>query len=264
MDLILILTKIEEMAILNNKLLTSPQSLIGRAAEEVNFFRVNFKNSKSILSLTLNPIGLTVTTTFTTNGRNSSDSQPSTFRRTVYRRQNTTTIPRTSTPRNYTYDGQTRQTSYRRRYESLYNNSDDTQTQSPARNSISSSIDALLNNQSSTEYRGGSYTYNTRRYNTSSAHGTSQTSTINGQSVQNPILWYNRTWHWSTNRTREYDPDLDGTTLPPRLETGAEEEWDGTDIIRPSFDDRHPFGRQMSPRSQDSFLYYSNIRIDII
>jgi hypothetical protein len=222
---------------------------------------INFKNSKSILSLTLNPIGLTVSTTLTTNGRDSSGSQPSTFRRTVYRRQNTTTT-RTSTPRNNTYDGQTRQTSYRRRYESLYNNSDD--TQSPSRSSISSSIDALLNNQSSTEYRGGSYTYNTRRYNTSSAHGTSQTSTINGQSVQSPILWYNRTWHWSTNRSRQYDPDLDGTTLPPRLETGAEEEWDGTDIIRPPFDDRHPFGRQLSPRSQDSFLYYSNIRIDII
>lgn len=51
-----------------------------------------------------------------------------------------------------------------------------------------------------------------RRYNASSIN--SNTIPVTNTKVQNPVLWYNRTWHWSTNRTREYDPDLDGTTLP--------------------------------------------------
>jgi hypothetical protein len=133
--------------------------------------------------------------------------QQPTYRRTVYRRQNTTRAPGSTS---------------RRRYESLYNTTND--SQNPSRPSISSSIDALLGNQSSPDYRGGSYTYQTRR-NTSI--GTSRSGTINGQSFQTPILWQNRTWHWSTNRTREYDPDLDGTTLPPPYERerhGEEEE----------------------------------------
>lgn len=144
----------------------------------------------------------------------------------MYRRQSTTRAPNP------------RQTSFRRRYESLYNTSDDSQT--PSRHTISSSIDALLSNQSSPDYRGGSYTYQTRR-NTSV--GTSRSGSANGQSFQTPILWQNSTWHWSTNRTREYDPDLDGTTLPPYDTGKREEEWDGTDLIRIPTDDRHPLGR---------------------
>ena len=65
-----------------------------------------------------------------------------------------------------------------------------------------------------------------RRYNvttsTSSSSGSSSAGhTVTGPRVPNqPVLWFNRTWHWSTNRTREYDPDLDGTTLP------SVDEWD--------------------------------------
>ena len=156
-----------------------------------------------------------------------SDAQEPVYRRTQYRRPNTT---RTSSR------------SYPRRYESLYNTSD-SQTQTRP-HSISSSIDALLGNQSSPDYRGGSYTYQTRRYNTSV--GSSRSGTINGQQFQTPILWQNRTWHWSTNRTRDYDPDLDGTTLPPPYETGRQEEdWDGTDLVSSPIDNRHPMGRQV-------------------
>lgn len=160
----------------------------------------------------------------TENGDSQQRQQQPTYRRTVYRRQNTTRPPNTS---------------FRRRYESLYNTSDDSQT--PSRHTISSSIDALLSNQSSPDYRGGSYTYQTRR---NQSVGTSRSGTINGQSFQTPILWQNRTWHWSTNRTREYDPDLDGTTLPPPYERErTEEEWDGTDLVRYPTDNRHPMGR---------------------
>lgn len=62
-----------------------------------------------------------------------------------------------------------------------------------------------------------------------------------------PFIWYNETFHWADNRSRGYDPDLDGTTLPPEP-TYDEEEWDGTDLKnRPSFDDRHPImGRKQN------------------
>lgn len=66
------------------------------------------------------------------------------------------------------------------------------------------------------EIPGGSVNVIHRRYNSSS---TSETILPGGPKIvphnqSPPTLWFNRTWHWSTNRTREYDPDLDGTTLP--------------------------------------------------
>ncbi|CAG2106617.1 unnamed protein product, partial [Medioppia subpectinata] len=110
-------------------------------------------------------------------------------------------------------------------------------------------------NQSTPDYRGGSYTYQTRRYNTSV--GTSRTGSVNGQSFQTPILWQNRTWHWSTNRTRDYDPDLDGTTVVPPLQPlqpyhpDKHEEWDGTELIRYPTDDRHPLAIYGSGRCDE-------------
>lgn len=55
--------------------------------------------------------------------------------------------------------------------------------------------------------------------------------------VHNPVLWHNRTWHWSTNRTREYDPDLDGTTVAPDV---VDE--DAPPLVEP-YDYHHPGGR---------------------
>lgn len=61
-----------------------------------------------------------------------------------------------------------------------------------------------------------------------------------GKHMPGPFIWYNETFHWTDNRSRGYDPDLDGTTLPPEP-TYDEEEWDGTDLKnRQTFDDRHP------------------------
>lgn len=63
-----------------------------------------------------------------------------------------------------------------------------------------------------------------------------------------PFIWYNDTFHWAENRSRGYDPDLDGPTHPPPSlsttePTFDEEEWDGSDFRnRPKFDDRHPMG----------------------
>ena len=60
-----------------------------------------------------------------------------------------------------------------------------------------------------------------------------------------PFIWYSDTFHWAENRSRGYDPDLDGPTLaPPTIEhTYDEEDWDGTDLkSRHKFDDRHPMG----------------------
>lgn len=52
------------------------------------------------------------------------------------------------------------------------------------------------------------------------SHGSRTSSSSSGPGigfgrVHNPVLWYNKTWHWSSNRSREYDPDLDGTTVAP-------------------------------------------------
>lgn len=77
-----------------------------------------------------------------------------------------------------------------------------------------------------TSHTSTGYVY--RRYNATTSTGTRYPTVGGGQS---PILWYNRTWHWSTNRTRdEYDPDLDGTTTPRPM---------------PTFDSQylHPWGR---------------------
>lgn len=70
----------------------------------------------------------------------------------------------------------------------------------------------------STQTRDNRFIY--RRFNQTISRATTTTriDTGTGQRVQSPILWSNRTWHWSTNRTREYDPDLDGTTLPPPVD----------------------------------------------
>lgn len=70
----------------------------------------------------------------------------------------------------------------------------------------------------STQTRDNRFIY--RRFNQTISRATTSTriDTGTGQRVQSPILWSNRTWHWSTNRTREYDPDLDGTTLPPPID----------------------------------------------
>ncbi|KAI1305823.1 Laminin subunit beta-1 [Halotydeus destructor] len=66
---------------------------------------------------------------------------------------------------------------------------------------------------------GGSYF---SRHDVSTATG-SRTSSGSGTSrVQNPLLWSNRTYHWSMNRSRpDYDPDLDGTTTP----SSSDSEW---------------------------------------
>lgn len=166
-----------------------------------------------------------------------------------------------SSSRNSPNFGSDTYTSSRRRYESFYTTkSYDYQTPTPLR--PPSSLDSILNNQSSTDYRGGSYTYQTRRGNTTVSRGVSRQTSINGQTIQSPTLWYNRTWHWSTNRTRGYDADLDGTTLPP---IEAEEEfWDGSDLRRPPFDDRHPFGRKIQNLKTFSKNYHFIILIYII
>lgn len=83
------------------------------------------------------------------------------------------------------------------------------------------------------------------------------TSRSDGRHLPGPYKWYNETWHWSDNRTRGYDPDLDGTTLPPEPDkTLDEEEWDGTDFYRPPFDDRHPLGRVAQPLTWDLTKLY--------
>lgn len=85
-------------------------------------------------------------------------------------------------------------------------------------------------------------TRNTQHRTYSVSHGTSHSDS---RHLPGPFTWYNRTVHWTDNRTRGYDADLDGTTLPTPIEdekTYDEEEWDGTDFYTRPFDDRHPLG----------------------
>lgn len=94
----------------------------------------------------------------------------------------------------------------------------------------------LTNPTRESDNRAGTYVYT--RQNTSISHGSSSSrSTGTGSRINTPVLWNNRTWHWSTNRTRGYDPDLDGTTLPP----DDFEDYD-QDIFTGGGDKRNPLG----------------------
>lgn len=81
------------------------------------------------------------------------------------------------------------------------------------------------------------------------SHGTRTSSSASSPGigfgrVHNPVLWHNRTWHWSTNRTREYDPDLDGTTVAPDV---VDE--DAPPLVEP-YDYHFPGGRYRTAGGQ--------------
>jgi hypothetical protein len=94
-----------------------------------------------------------------------------------------------------------------------------------------------------------SSSFNYRRYNTSTTTTRVSNTGTNFGRVHEPVLWHNKSWHWSTNRTRGYDPDLDGTTLPPIDDT--------YDPIQPPliepYDYRFPWGISLNCVPQCSF-----------
>lgn len=50
------------------------------------------------------------------------------------------------------------------------------------------------------------------------------TSTSDGKQLPGSYTWYNKTHHWSDNKPRGYDIDLDGPTPPPPEERTEDEE----------------------------------------
>ena len=168
-----------------------------------------------------------------------SQNRDNSYRRTVFRRLNTTTITRQRTipPRVFPAESRTQS---RQEPESRRPLPPDDELFGPVR-----ITDTELNPPTGTGF-------NFRKYNVSVAHGTSRTKyTGVGPREPTPILWQNRTWHWSSNRNRPgYDPDLDGTTLPP------DEFYDPIPpLLREPYETRfYPWGIQTVQKGQ---LWYS-------
>ncbi|RWS26837.1 laminin subunit beta-1-like protein, partial [Leptotrombidium deliense] len=129
------------------------------------------------------------------------------------------------------------QGSYGRNYE--YSSSRDTTRDSYRGGQYSRTYNrTVVSNVDSVRQPVSSSSHITRQYNTSISQGSRVTSiSSSGQRVHTPLLWYNRTWHWSTNKTRAYDADLDGTTLPPNSFDPIFE-----NTVH-KFDDNHPFNK---------------------
>ena len=85
------------------------------------------------------------------------------------------------------------------------------------------------------------YLTSTTSTTTTTARPNYQPNVFQGNYYPGSYQWFNRT-RWTESSSRGYDPDLDGTTLPPE-EFEEEEPWDGRDFHRPNEDSTHPLGR---------------------